>query len=181
VQQARVVAAVAWAHGLCPAPAGADEPLPPAARRAPDDAPTRSERRPEDLPDANETLWFGRVRGGAPDLATIRELARCNAQPGSTRAFARTVRAVIRPDGQYLRTCREMGRAPDLPPVALFWGEGDPVIPVAHGRAALHRLRHATLRVSENEAPRRAEADRDAGRPPCVRRPQGGPSAGVHG
>jgi len=36
-------------------------------------------------------------------------------------------------------------------------------------------------RVSENEAPRRAEADRDAGRPPCVRGPQGGPSAGVHG
>jgi len=37
------------------------------------------------------------------------------------------------------------------------------------------------VRVSENEASRRAEADRDAGHPPCVRRPQGGPSAGVHG
>jgi pimeloyl-ACP methyl ester carboxylesterase len=25
----------------------------------------------------------------------------------------------------------------ELPPVALFWGEDDPILPVAHGRAAL--------------------------------------------
>lgn len=84
---------------------------------------------------------------GDPDPVEVAEIARVNAIPGSGRAFARTVRGVIDFRGQYMRTCREVAVADNLPPVAIFWGEDDRVLPVSHGRMAVGRFRGSTLSV----------------------------------
>jgi pimeloyl-ACP methyl ester carboxylesterase len=67
--------------------------------------------------------------------ADIRELAAMNAEPGSARAFARTVRDVIDWRGQrraFFDRAHEIMR---LPPIAVVWGVRDKVIPIEHGRA----------------------------------------------
>jgi pimeloyl-ACP methyl ester carboxylesterase len=54
-----------------------------------------------------------------------------NSAPGTARAMARTVRGVIDIGGQhrhFLDRAREVKR---LPPIALYWGERDPILPVA--------------------------------------------------
>ena len=61
------------------------------------------------------------------------ELLRLNAAPGTARALARTVRDVVNWRGQtryFLELARE---APFLPPIQLFWGESDRIIPIRHG------------------------------------------------
>jgi pimeloyl-ACP methyl ester carboxylesterase len=62
-------------------------------------------------------------------------LSAMNAQRGSARAFARTVRDVIdwRGQTQTLFQCAE--ELTPLPPIAVFWGERDPVIPFSHAEA----------------------------------------------
>jgi len=62
-------------------------------------------------------------------------LSSMNARSGSARAFARTVRDVIDWRGQrqcFFQRAREL---PALPPIAVFWGDRDPVIPIAHAEA----------------------------------------------
>jgi pimeloyl-ACP methyl ester carboxylesterase len=62
----------------------------------------------------------------------IDRLTSINAQRGSARAFARTVRDVIDWRGQrrtFFQRAKELHR---LPPIALFWGDSDGVIPVKH-------------------------------------------------
>lgn len=86
---------------------------------------------------------------GCPEDEEIDEMARLNALPGTGRAFAMTVRGVIDPLGQYMRTCLHASAVPDLPPVAIFWGDRDGVIPLRHGRMAAERFRGATLSVFE--------------------------------
>ena len=70
------------------------------------------------------------------DEAWLREV---NARPGTARAFARTVRDVINWRGQtrhFLDRAREIEQ---FPPVALFWGSADRVIPHAHA-IATHQM-----------------------------------------
>lgn len=70
----------------------------------------------------------------------VQALAEMNAIPGSARAFSRTVRDVINFRGQtrhFMQRAREVER---LPPIALIWGESDPVIPPTHGRSLLEQL-----------------------------------------
>jgi pimeloyl-ACP methyl ester carboxylesterase len=70
--------------------------------------------------------------GCAYEDAEIVRLSSMNAIAGTARAFARSVRDVIDWRGQH-RHVRDGGRRLGaLPPVALFWGERDPVIPIAH-------------------------------------------------
>jgi pimeloyl-ACP methyl ester carboxylesterase len=64
----------------------------------------------------------------------IRELAEMNAEPGSARAFARTVRDVIDWRGQRRAFFDRAHEIATLPPIAVLWGVHDKVIPVDHGR-----------------------------------------------
>ena len=86
---------------------------------------------------------------GHPEPSEVETMARMNGLPGSGRAFRRSVRGVINVLGQTLQTCRQVAAAPSLPPIALFWGGRDRVIPVEHGRVAVERYLGATLTVYE--------------------------------
>ena len=75
--------------------------------------------------------------GGASAMSKedIAELSALNAAEGSARAFARTVGDVIDWRGQrrsFFERAREITR---LPPVAVFWGDRDAIIPIAHAEA----------------------------------------------
>lgn len=75
--------------------------------------------------------------------------SKMNAIPGSARALARSIRDVIDWRGQrrhFLDRAHEVER---LPPVALFWGERDTVIPVAHATQATSILQGATATFFE--------------------------------
>ena len=67
--------------------------------------------------------------------------------PGTARAFRRTVAGVINPLGQYMQTWERIGEVDPLPPVAAFWGDRDPVLPLRHGLAARRRIENATLSI----------------------------------
>jgi pimeloyl-ACP methyl ester carboxylesterase len=66
---------------------------------------------------------------GLRDVADIAELSRLNAEPGSARAFARTVRDVITWRGQRRLFTQRAGEVETLPPIAIFWGARDSLIP----------------------------------------------------
>lgn len=83
--------------------------------------------------------------GGAYDEKEIAELARINAIPGTARAFSRSVRDVIDWRGQFRHFLDRASEVGDLPPIALFWGECDTVIPIAHGIATAAVIEGATL------------------------------------
>ncbi len=67
-----------------------------------------------------------------PDIA---ELSVLNAQRGSARAFARTVRDVIDWRGQRRNFLQRAHEITQFPPVAVFWGDRDAIIPIAHAKA----------------------------------------------
>jgi pimeloyl-ACP methyl ester carboxylesterase len=72
------------------------------------------------------------------DVRTGEELARLcvmNAQRGSARAFARTVRHVIDWRGQRLSFFEHAHEMSVLPPIAIFWGDRDRIIPFSHAEA----------------------------------------------
>ena len=74
-----------------------------------------------------------------------------NAMPGTGRALSRTVRAVIGWHGQKLTLFDRAGELPRLlPPIALFWGSRDPIIPVDHAHALLARM--VNVSVTEFES-----------------------------
>ena len=77
----------------------------------------------------------------------ISRFTRMTRIPGTARAFRRTVRGVINPLGQYMQTWQRIGDVESLPPVAAFWGEKDPILPLRHGLAARHRIEGATLSI----------------------------------
>jgi pimeloyl-ACP methyl ester carboxylesterase len=73
-------------------------------------------------------------------------LLRVNTAPGTARAFARTVRDVIDWRGQTRQFLDRARDVPVLPPIALFWGENDRIIPLAQGEALLGVLDNCSLR-----------------------------------
>lgn len=75
----------------------------------------------------------------------IVRLARMNATPGTARAFARSVRDVIDWRGQRRRFFERADEIQSLPPLGLFWGEQDPVIPISHAIEAAALLEGAVL------------------------------------
>lgn len=70
----------------------------------------------------------------------IQELAVMNARPGSARAFARTVRDIIDWRGQRRGFSERVHEVGALPPIAVFWGDRDKIIPIAHGRTLVESL-----------------------------------------
>jgi pimeloyl-ACP methyl ester carboxylesterase len=76
-------------------------------------------------------------------VASTEEMARLgtmNAQRGSARAFARTVRDIIDWRGQRQTFFQGADRLSGLPAIAVFWGDRDAVIPAAHGEALVEYL-----------------------------------------
>ncbi len=68
-----------------------------------------------------------------------------NRIPGTDRAFQRTLEGVINVFGQHVQTAQRIGEVDVLPPIALFWGTRDPIIPVRHGRDTVTRSHDITL------------------------------------
>ena len=64
-----------------------------------------------------------------------RRLSTMNAQSGSARAFARTVRDIIDWRGQRRTFFQRAEEISSLPPIRVLWGERDTVIPFAHAEA----------------------------------------------
>ncbi|MCA9517126.1 MAG: alpha/beta fold hydrolase [Myxococcales bacterium] len=72
-------------------------------------------------------------------------LAAANGAPGSARAFVRTTRGVVGLGGQRVHFLDHAKRIDALPPVRLFWGDKDPVVPWRHGVQALDFLQGVRL------------------------------------
>jgi len=66
-------------------------------------------------------------------------------QPGSARAFSRTVRDVIRWRGQTRNFFDRVGDVAELPPMRLFWGARDTILPISQGVAIADRLENCEL------------------------------------
>jgi pimeloyl-ACP methyl ester carboxylesterase len=73
-----------------------------------------------------------RLCGGRFSRHDRQHLCRHNARPGTARALGRTIRSVIDLRGQCVHFLDHAHRIGELPPVSVFWGERDPIIPVAH-------------------------------------------------
>lgn len=79
----------------------------------------------------------------------IERLSAMNAQRGSARAFARTVRDIVDWRGQrhsFFQRAHELSR---LPSIAVFWGDRDPIIPVHHARALTNYVHGIRVTVFE--------------------------------
>jgi pimeloyl-ACP methyl ester carboxylesterase len=83
--------------------------------------------------------------GGAYSTEEIAALARMNALPGTSRAFSRSVRDVINLGGQHRHFLDRAREVHDLPPIAIFWGEEDALIPIQHGVDAASLMEGVTL------------------------------------
>lgn len=70
---------------------------------------------------------------------------RLNRLPGTDRAFHRTLTGVIDIHGQYMQTQDRAAEVEELPPVTIFWGEKDPILPVQHGQEASARGENVEL------------------------------------
>jgi pimeloyl-ACP methyl ester carboxylesterase len=93
-------------------------------------------------------MAFGTLRalGHARDergKADVRALSRMNATRGTARAFSRTVRDVINFGGQTRLFLQRAHEVTSFPPIAVFWGDNDVLIPIAHGRAFVQRMEGA--------------------------------------
>lgn len=86
-----------------------------------------------------------RVAGGVVDAEEERWLRVVNGRSGTARAFARTIRDVIGWHGQKRHFLDRAHEIEQFPPIRLFWGTHDPVIPHAQAVATLQVLRGATL------------------------------------
>ncbi len=88
-------------------------------------------------------LHASRAKGGfAPE--EIAWLSWANGMPGTARATGRTVRDVVGLRGQR-RNFLDHAHRMSLPPVALFWGDRDRVVPIAHGFELQARTRFVEM------------------------------------
>jgi pimeloyl-ACP methyl ester carboxylesterase len=101
--------------------------------------------------------WMGPIAGFAMARATsadaraeIALLTSYLRQPGSARAFSRTVRDVIRWRGQTRNLFDRITDIAELPPVRLFWGARDTILPISQGTAIAALLEHCELVRFEN-------------------------------
>jgi pimeloyl-ACP methyl ester carboxylesterase len=88
-----------------------------------------------------ELLFNGRALT-AEDRARLLSF---NTSPGTARAFARTVRDVINWRGQKRHFMDRARDAQALPAIALFWGDRDRIIPIAHAETLCSSIRGCTL------------------------------------
>lgn len=74
---------------------------------------------------------------GNRDPEEIKRYVKMMRIPGTHLAFQRSVEGVINLFGQYMQTKQRVCEIDSLPPMALFWGENDPILPVKHGRSII--------------------------------------------
>ncbi|AUX42823.1 uncharacterized protein SOCE26_042580 [Sorangium cellulosum] len=86
------------------------------------------------------------VLGGNFNAAERRHLARVNARPGTARALSRTLRHAVDLRGQREHLMDFAHRLPEIPPLAVYWGDRDPVIPVRHAADVERYLDGVTVR-----------------------------------
>jgi pimeloyl-ACP methyl ester carboxylesterase len=79
----------------------------------------------------------------------IAALIRFNSQPGSARAFARSVRDVIDWRGQRRNFFHRVEEVKKVPPVLVLWGDRDDLIPSRHGRTFAAFLKGSVFRTFE--------------------------------
>jgi len=94
---------------------------------------------------AGRVLRAGRVPAN-PGFAELVRSYSSLADADRRSAFLGTVRSVIGRNGQTVGAGDRLHLASEIP-VLLIWGADDPIIPVAHARAAHELLPHATLAV----------------------------------
>jgi pimeloyl-ACP methyl ester carboxylesterase len=86
---------------------------------------------------------------GHMEPAEVALVLRMGRVPGTGRALQRSVAGVINVFGQYVGVVARVDEIAGLPPLAMFWGTADPIIPVRHGTSFLGRLRDTTLTTYE--------------------------------
>jgi pimeloyl-ACP methyl ester carboxylesterase len=82
------------------------------------------------------------VRGTALGLASLRD-------EDARRAFIHTARSILDASGQRVSATDRLYLAEGMPTL-IVWGERDPMIPVAHGRAAHEQIPHSRLELFPN-------------------------------
>ncbi len=86
------------------------------------------------------------IGGGAGlDRKEIALCAARNALPGTGRAFHRTIAGCMDLSGQRVQAWERIHEVESLPPLALFWGERDRILPIGHAYAAQKRIGGAPL------------------------------------
>src|SRR3954465_915500 len=93
------------------------------------------------LLDAGASVGRFLDRIGLRVMTDVEEMARGHASlrdPGAREAFVNTLRTIIDPGGQRVNASDRLYLAENIP-FLIVWGARDPIIPVAHGRAA-HEL-----------------------------------------
>jgi len=107
---------------------------------------------------------LGFLRGTGPlldeeSLSTLRELG----DPATRGAFLATLRSVVDARGQRVSAVAKLPTASHLPTL-LVWGDRDPIIPLAHGRAAVDLLPNGRLVVfpGAGHEPHRQDPERFA-------------------
>jgi pimeloyl-ACP methyl ester carboxylesterase len=91
--------------------------------------------------------WLGALHRTGPmvadeSLSTLRELG----DPATRAAFLATLRGVVDITGQRVSAVGKLPAASHLPTL-LVWGDHDPIIPIAHGRATVELLPQGRLVV----------------------------------
>jgi pimeloyl-ACP methyl ester carboxylesterase len=89
------------------------------------------------------------VLGGNFDARDRRHLARVNALPGTGRALSRTLRCAVDLRGQREHFMDFAPRLTEFPPLAIYWGDRDTVIPVRHALEMDRYLEGVTVRRFE--------------------------------
>jgi len=90
-------------------------------------------------------LRFAPATVGHMEPAEAALAVRMTRLPGSARALERSVGGVIDVFGQYLNMTDRAHEIAALPPLAVYWGTRDPVIPLRHGQRLLQRVTGVTL------------------------------------
>lgn len=122
-------------------------------------------------------LFPGAAGNIEPDEARL--LVHMNRIPGTDRAFTRTLSGVVDVFGQSQQMLPHADEIRSPPPMEVFWGLRDPIIPLSHGEALVRHSRGIRLHAYPGcghfphlEAPERFVRDlrrflSDPGRPPA--------------
>jgi pimeloyl-ACP methyl ester carboxylesterase len=85
------------------------------------------------------------LRGASYPAVELAELSEMNARRGSARAFARTVRDIADWHGQRRAFMQRAHEIAELPPIALYWGDRDQLIPLTHAESFMSVVEHVAF------------------------------------